>query len=257
MKRHEFLRELREFNNDHIVSYDENRRSMDNDSYFELTCCGCGDYAGSLVNKANHTAILDHDGDMTLLAPKTMSYGYDTIVIYISDIYACKDKKMMDNIIESLNSLVDYPCLDDSELFRIEEEEKDKSWDESMCSEYAEELQKKYPQFEDLEYNNSNLRSLFEETADTIGEYWQNEKDYMWINVEKVVENTIMPVYQEIFYAADESTELDCDCDSIQDLRDGIEYLEKAPFYSTTLENMIDLMTKELQVKEQQLINKG
>lgn len=149
----------------------------------ELPLCGGSDYSGSLVEKSNHRVMLERYGDLPGVWDVYGGHGTFAVVVALRQ----KDKDLW----EDVRSMVDdYPLLDEEELSELEREDQDSQWESWVRSDFAREVSKQY-RVDILACEDSDVRTLFETTADEANIYWEDEGSGsgMYISVEKVAES--------------------------------------------------------------------
>ena len=102
------------------------------------------------------------------------------------------EEEESDTILDVLEGLDNYPLIDDDELYQQEQEQIEEAWDNWVEYDFKRAIESKYDiDLDDYELiPEQTFRSIFDQTAENISEYWINESGYdMWINVDKVVES--------------------------------------------------------------------
>lgn len=124
-------------------------------------------------------------------SPDIMFVKYDTgtEVFYYEN---TTDKELK----ETCESLFDYPALDDMDVAVDEKEQIDDAWKNWAGGEFVSALQRVLQDTEyeekadDLDYNDFEVISLFDEAAKEAGEQWREESDgSMYIDVDKVTDH--------------------------------------------------------------------
>ena len=140
------------------------------------------DYSGGLIEKANFDAFLEAFGNVDAVLP---SYGdHGTFAIFL--------RADIDNedIINCLNHLMDYPCLDETKLYELEAEAQEEAWDDWVECDFVRALERKFHCDIDTTYDSKELKEYFNNEAELVGEYYNNEEgSSMWIDIDKVVKN--------------------------------------------------------------------
>lgn len=98
------------------------------------------------------------------------------------------EKEESDTIFDVLEGLNNYPLIDDDELYHQERDQIEEAWDNWVEYDFKRAIESKYDiDLDDYELiPEQTFRSIFDQTAENISEYWINESGYdMWINVEK------------------------------------------------------------------------
>lgn len=107
--------------------------------------------------------------------------GYGTFAIVIDTEQSAPEMN------EFLDALACYPSIDDDRLSELEMEAQNEAWDNWGYKEFVKALEKRFEH--DLDFpNEKRIFTVFNETADHIGEYWINENaDSMYINIDRIV----------------------------------------------------------------------
>lgn len=146
-----------------------------------------GDYGGSLVEKVNTDILADEYGFVKVYG----GYGSISCMISIQSLIDMEEEES-DTILDILEGLNDYPLIDDDELYQQEQEQIEEAWDNWTEYDFKRAIESRYEiDLDDYELiPDQTFRSIFDQTAENISEYWINESGYdMWINVDKVVES--------------------------------------------------------------------
>ena len=148
-----------------------------------------GDYCGAPHTASNCRVLLEEFGGSPQCREAYGSYGSRSIAI--------DPRYLSDELLESLQSLENYPVLDEDDCGALELELQAEAWESwaerdfqralesrlsSLCGdETAEEIT------ESLE--SDQLYSLFESLREEANEYWQSQSSPdQWIDVERIVE---------------------------------------------------------------------
>ena len=148
-----------------------------------------GDYCGAPHTASNCRVLLEEFGGSPQCRETYGSYGSRSIAI--------DPRYLSDELLESLQSLENYPVLDEDDCGALELELQTEAWESwaerdfqralesrlsSLCGdETAEEIT------ESLE--SDQLYSLFESLREEANEYWQSQSSPdQWIDVERIVE---------------------------------------------------------------------
>lgn len=160
--------------------------------------CQMGDYGGSLVEKANTDILTDEYGFIKVFG----GYGSISCIIQI-DALLCMPEEESDRILEVLEGLSDYPLIDDEELSNQESEQINEAWNDWTEYDFKRVIESKFDiELDDYEFisNEVTFRSIFDEMAERVNEYWVNESGYdMWINVDKVADGMTNEDFNQYF----------------------------------------------------------
>lgn len=167
------------------------------------------DYSGNLVEVSNHRVLLDAcvaaDQDEDEVPDDCRPWFVDMYGGHGTFAIAIHAERAPDNIVEMLESLSNYPLLDDSDHSELEMEKQNEAWDNGVRDDYRKALEIAFESalevFADrhgleIETNvdlsdvsDSDISSHFWHWSNEANEYWSNEEgDSVWINVEKVAE---------------------------------------------------------------------
>lgn len=150
-----------------------------------------GDYCGAPHTASNCRVLLEEFGGSPQCREAYGSYGSRSIAI--------DPRYLSDELLENLQSLENYPVLDEDDCGALELELQTKAWESwaerdfsralesrlsSLCgNETAEEISESL--------DSDKLYSLFESLRDEANEYWESQSSAdQWIDVERIVERT-------------------------------------------------------------------
>lgn len=160
--------------------------------YLDADCSWPGGYEASSVCRSNNRTFKDEfskeledaDGD---------AYGLSLDVRFITE-----------EMIETIESLENYPLLSEDDHSSLEMEDQDRAWTDFVEREFTEALTNRLSEClqtalhyteadetaEEIVDNLPCLRTVFEEMRQQANEYWQEERGYgQWINVERILES--------------------------------------------------------------------
>jgi hypothetical protein len=149
--------------------------------YFMPAILSGSDYSGSLVEKSNFevfTEEFDKHEDVLI------TYcGYGTYAVALR--LGLTDQE----IISTLERLIDYPLLDEMKLSEMELVAQEEAWESWVRRDFIVALEQKFDCELD-DYDEDLLFQFFTKQADAANEYWVNEQsDEMWINLDRIVES--------------------------------------------------------------------
>lgn len=171
---------------DGSVSYGDVKDSTwDNAKYVVLDCTVYSDYSGSTIQAANHKWFQDNFGSED--AVYAVYGGHDTTGTIVS-VEWLLTAECAESAIEACEGLDNYPCFDDEAVSELESEKSDEAWHSWVSSDFAREVEKALD-VEFGDYEDSDLRALFEACAEKANEYWFNEGSGtdMYIRIERIV----------------------------------------------------------------------
>lgn len=164
----------------------------DNDSgevYFYLPYATGSDYSGSTVERSNYVSFLETYGKEDFV--HTVYGGYNTyaVAIGLTGLLTCVDDTA-DAILDALEGLEDYPCLDEQALSALEDEQADCAWKDWVAGDFVSALEAKFRDVADLELpTGPELRTFFEKKCGEANESWFNEGSghEMYVRIDEVV----------------------------------------------------------------------
>lgn len=158
------------------------------------------DYSGSSYTLANYNSFLASYKDLPGIHQVYGGLGTYAVAIRLDTYQAALDGDDDDDtytdLLDTLRALEDYPVIDEEELYRVEQEWQDDSWDDWACDDYLSALASRWG-LEFLDVDTGIVRQVFETTANGIGEYWESENSSGYIRVERVAAATDYSDIQE------------------------------------------------------------
>lgn len=155
--------------------------------YFFLPYASGSDYSGSTVERSNYKVFLEDHGKQPFVWDCYGGFGTYAVVIGLTGLLQCEEDTF-DMILEIIEGLGNYPCIDDEALSELEMEGADEAWECWAASDFLKALEKK---FDDVEFHfpDGSLRRFFEDMREQGNQYWECEGygHDMWINIDFVV----------------------------------------------------------------------
>ena len=169
------------------------------------------DYSGTLVEKSNAQAFAEQFKDGQGIWWQWVYGGHGTYGIVI-DRQAIPEEEdpeepdTLDAVLECLESLTDYPLLDDDLHTNMEIEAQDEAWNDWARGDFQKVIKQRIRREEEArkldeegesvdvdeiegDFDAALLFEVFCAVSDRIGEYWTNEQgDQMYIRVEKLAD---------------------------------------------------------------------
>jgi len=153
-------------------------------------CLG-GDYCGSTYNIANARVLLDQFSSPELRSIRG-DYGSQGVIV--------DPRYLSEELLELLQSLENYPVLDDDELSHYEMELQNEAWEHTIRGEWQRALGSALSSLlsdnEELAENvveslsEESLFSLFSECCELSNTYWEAQSGTdMWIDTDRVAES--------------------------------------------------------------------
>jgi hypothetical protein len=160
-----------------------------NELYFYVPYASGSDYAGSTVERSNYNSFIESYGENEWVF--SAHGGYDTYAACVSltGLLTCDDDTA-DTVLDTLEGLEDYPCIDEDALSKLESENSDEAWNCWVAGDFRKAVESKFNDCAEFEWPDDNtLRSFFEERAEKSNEYWFNEGSGhdMYIRVAEIV----------------------------------------------------------------------
>lgn len=149
--------------------------------YLEVPFCTFSDYSGCTVERSNQRVFMEMFKDIPGVYP--LYGGYSTTGVLIK--YSLYEEN--EEIQETINSLFDYPLIDEEDMSNLEMEIEDESWDSWIKSDLISELEKN-----EIPYDEDKLRELFWENCQYQNVYPLFETAIScWYDIEEIVEKWI------------------------------------------------------------------
>lgn len=161
------------------------------------------DYSGSLVTRSNHDVWRETFADGEDKWWTSVIGGYCTYAIVI-DMEAITDEAR-----EFLDALDGYPLADEDHHSRMEMDAQSEAWESWGRNDFIRALEKRF-NVEDLDIgaDSQALFELFHDTADRIGEYWENQQGSdMYISVDRIVKAVTPEAFLTVTRKAKEVSE--------------------------------------------------
>jgi len=134
------------------------------------------DYSGSTVERSNETAIAEDNKNADWLKSLYGGHGSSGLAIDVRAWLDSLDPEYGDSpLLETIESLEDYPVVDDEAISQLEMELADSDWDCWADSDFRRAVEKSL-QIDDVEPNDSaTWREFFETTRESVNVYWEAE----------------------------------------------------------------------------------
>lgn len=160
------------------------------------------DYSGTTAEKSNYKVILEEaerlaeemDDDSWF---QTFHGDHGTYAI------AFHVDKTPDEIVEMLESLENYPVLDESAMSELESEEEDEAWESTYREDYRRALEKEFDGDADA-VSDEELSDHFRRWSDAANEYWEHSTEGPYIDIYRIAEKAFNedspPAGMQMFY---------------------------------------------------------
>jgi hypothetical protein len=148
-----------------------------------------GDYCGAPHTASNCRVLLEEFGGSPQCREACGSYGSRSVVI--------DPRYLSDELLESLQSLEDYPILDENDCSELELELQDEAWESWAKRDFSQSLEERLSSLCGDELAEQAVKSLssaelwavFESLREEASEYWQSQgSPDQWIDLERIVE---------------------------------------------------------------------
>lgn len=141
------------------------------------------DYSGCLVQRSNHDVWREEFADGEDKWWTAVIGGYCTYAIVVDM------ESVTDEAKEFLDALDGYCIADDNHHSNMEMQAQSEAWESWARTDFIRALEKRF-NVEDLDdaADSQALFELFHDTADRIGEYWENQQgSEMYIRIDRIV----------------------------------------------------------------------
>ena len=142
------------------------------------------DYCSSgSVEVSNHRVFLERYGKLPNVYDVYGGYGTFAVAIRLDSI--------TDEMIEDLNSLEEYPVLDDEDHGEVEMEAENEAWECYVSHDFAEALAKKFPALEEQieDFSEDRLQQIFYILMERTNTDWEHEcGNVAFVCIERVLE---------------------------------------------------------------------
>ncbi len=123
-----------------------------------------GDYDDScMVERSNHKLFLEDHKETSFVYDVYGGYGSTSIAIQLSEMLNPDNEEIAQTIIDTLNGLNDYPCLDDCDMSNMEYESFLESLDNYEIRDCISELSEKF-KLDISDYDQDKVKELLLET---------------------------------------------------------------------------------------------
>ena len=153
---------------------------------------GYSDYSGSTYNKSNHQLFLKEFGEVD--GVKNVYGGYSS-----SDIYIRLDVlNSNQDIQDCLNTLDDYPVMDEEHLSEVEEEAKEEAWNSYTRKDFLRALQKEF-NYDLDKVSDAFVHRLFWKLEEHTNTYWIFEYTDAYFPLDDLFEKLTREEFLDIF----------------------------------------------------------
>jgi hypothetical protein len=155
---------------------------------YSITYCSYGDCDNScLVERSNHKYLREEYEDFVI--PHYGMFKSAWIAIYPAEWVSITDPddiETLECLMEEIDSLINYPCLDESLLSEMEISVFDQAWDDWIKDDFERAIENK---FGEIIVNHINLRELYNELKDVTGTYEEIEAGgSVYIDIDRLTE---------------------------------------------------------------------
>lgn len=188
------LEKYEDVNDEYLGSYSpiENYSKLEFSDYYHPEYLGYSDYSGSTYTKSNHQLFIEQFGEIE--GVQNVHGGYGSHDIYIRlDVLNNNEE-----IQECLNSLDDYPVMDEDHLFEIEEEAKNESWNSYIRKDFLRGLEKEF-NYNLEKLSNEFIDRLFWKLEEKTNTYWIFEHTDAYFPLEEMFQKLTREEFLKIF----------------------------------------------------------
>ena len=173
---------------EHGSAWSVESQNVKPEHYLSPDYVGFSDYSGSSIDRANVQVFMEEFGECEGVINKHGCYRTEQVMIRLD----CLTEEML----ETLECLQDYPCLDDEAASMLEMEMEDRDWECWIEKDLNKALQNvvynmdidddKKGELEDILFD-ADLNALYLELCERTGEYWHPDSATGgYVNVEKL-----------------------------------------------------------------------
>jgi hypothetical protein len=156
--------------------------------------CTAGDYGGGVHYLSNARVLLEDHGGSPQCREIYGGYGSSGIVI--------DPRYLSEELLESLQSLEDYPLLSEDDCGALELELQSEAWESYLSRDFERALERRLSDLLSEEENGEEraeqaveslsedqLHALCHDAAESQNLYWESEHNSMYLDVVRIVEN--------------------------------------------------------------------
>lgn len=134
-----------------------------------VSLCYSSDYSGSEIDRANARTLAKEFGNFLVHVDNSGAWSESYVELTIGELPAENTEEGISELqrfIETVESLSDYPVLDDTELYELEAEIEEESWNSWFLSDFASAVADNlgcevYELEEDFKVSDDRLREMF------------------------------------------------------------------------------------------------
>lgn len=215
------------------TNLEKSKEDYNGDFHYEIADAYFSDYCGGMVERANSEA-LDRSYDFVTLDGRGM--GTVFTVIRNRDLFEAISHEKFSDFMADIDSLSEYPVLDDSLLSEMENNRAKDAWDEWIYSDFQKAIEKehntqweinfelgegpetRYPDLESAldEISGKDFFRLFRDLCEENNEEIIFEQGGVaWIDVEKLVESlsykTLLEIVTGIYFVVPDAIQIPLD----------------------------------------------
>lgn len=178
----------------HMGSYSSisNWEKLEFSDYYRINYLGYSDYSGSTYTKSNHQLFLKEFGEIDGVKKVYGGYGSNDIYIRLDVLNSNKE------IQECLNSLDDYPVIDEDHLSEVEEEAKYEAWENYIRKDFLRALSKEF-NYNLEKVSNEFIDRLFRNLEEYTNVYWIFEYTDAYFPLDDLLEKLTREEFLRIF----------------------------------------------------------
>lgn len=169
------------------------------DLYFYVPYASGGNYSGSTVESANAKCIEEEFGKNEWVHHVYGGYGTYAVAIGLTGLFTCDDDTF-DELCEVIESLADYPVIDEEVLCQLEADESNVAWNSWARDDFVRALEKDCGGEYDFEWPaDPEFRMFFEDRCNKSDTYWycEGSGSDMYVDIDAVVKEMTFDDYSK------------------------------------------------------------
>jgi len=250
MKKQEFIDYIKE-----NCIKQENRSYVDKPIEYHIPYCSFGDYDNSTsIERANIQFLKELENPLVQFGCGVFgyTYAYFDLEVIKSLRWHKKLATQAGEITDIITGLYNYPAISDEKVSEYEMTAEIEHWESYGKENFIEAIEIHFSLTLPDEYNSEKLYELYRALAEKSNTYPIFAQSNIYINWENLISYADIEDLNGIFYQ--EFNPENFKCEPIENLRSGIELLEKFPMECFSIDNILEEMNTILHEKEKQLL---
>ena len=174
------------------VDFEDYWKSVENsddpsDFYVQFPHSTYSDYSGSTVEASNYKVLEEEYGEEDFFHPTYGGYSTTAAFFGVKGLLTCDDDTF-EEFCEKVNSLSNYPVLDEQALSEYEHDKSIEEWDCWARSDFTCALEKKFD-IDCIDIEDGNLYEYFMDCAENANCYWEADGPGMYIDIDRIVDS--------------------------------------------------------------------